>query len=587
MNEDTSKEKYEAPKTLSHGKSPDSSRDSEEAADELNILELMKDAGETEKTRPEQKPPEAKGPVPSQSPPPPPPKPAPAPTPPVRWREYAGLILSLILCDVTIYHGGGFAGFGLMFLVLSLILLFCARERKTQPIPCLLALSLLAVGARLIYLGSWGCVIAGMFLVTALAVSQRGYKPFIIETAFAGIEGFFRSYQNLREYDTGLRSRWKPGRSGLHPKALFAPLFAVTVFGMIFIMANPVLKDFFGDFSRDIWSHISIIVPKFTQILFWIFILWFTAGLLYPRINDGAFCYREDIRTKDLRPAPEYHYLSSRNVFLSLIVLFAVYFVFEFYYLWWREIPRGFRYSEYAHQGARWLTLALALSTVLIGFVFQGGVLLHGRLPFLRRLAWIWSVENFILAICAFHRTQIYVHFNGLSRLRIVALFGIAVVEAGFVLVVLKVAWGKNLLWLIRRHLWALGLTVLLFLLTPVDYIVTSYNVKQILSGNPAPTVQIAVHKIGPDGCLQLLPLVQYPNEEIREGVRALLAETYLQLEWEIARAKEKGWSYTQLSKRKALRTLLEHKGKWEDMFDAQKRSASLARFKRYGRQWY
>jgi len=56
-------------------------------------------------------------------------------------------------------------------------------------------------------------------------------------------------------------------------------------------------------------------------------------------------------------------YSAYRNTLMTLIVLFTIYLVFEFITLWRREFPPGFYYAGYAHQGAAWLTFALALAT--------------------------------------------------------------------------------------------------------------------------------------------------------------------------------------------------------------------------------
>ncbi|MBN1903233.1 DUF4173 domain-containing protein, partial [Candidatus Sumerlaeota bacterium] len=349
-----------------------------------------------------------------------------------------------------------------------------------------------------------------------------------------------------------------------------------------------VLKDFFGEWLKNFFENIKTLIPSWSQILFWGLILWSMSGLLYPRIEEFLFRKKETMDAEQYPLPPDHYYPAFRNILCSLILLFAAYLIFEFYYLWCREIPKGFRYSEYAHQGAAWLTFALALSTLVIGLIFQGGILRDSRLPFLKKLAWIWSLENLILAICAFHRTQIYVHYNGLSRMRVVAVFGIAVVVAGFILVVLKVAWQKNFIWLVRRHLWALALTILLYLLIPVDYFVTRYNVKQILSGNPAPAVQIAVHPIGPDGCLVLLDLLDCPDENVREGVRALLAKIQRKLEEKASKNKKLGWTFFQLAEINALESISLRSDQWKYYYKySEYRQEALQTFDSYGRKWY
>ncbi len=167
----------------------------------------------------------------------------------------------------------------------------------------------------------------------------------------------------------------------------------------------------------------------------------------------------------------------------------------------------------------------MALATAVLSLVFRGGVLRDPRLRRLRALGWIWSAENFVLTVAVYHRMAIYVDFNGMTPMRIVGLYGISAVVAGFALVLWKIGRGHSFGWLVRRQLWALALVVYLFALTPVDAICVRYNVWRILAGDPAPSVQISVHPIGPEGVLLLEPLLGSDDAIIREGVRAMLAQ--------------------------------------------------------------
>jgi hypothetical protein len=507
------------------------------------------------------------------------------PVPPIQLREYFALVLAVAVSDVTLFHGGGFAGYAVLFLSAPIILFLGAPIRETRWHLNILSLFLLVLGFRLFYLGWWFGAVLGFFLVAAFALALAGHKPFIVETFLGAIESVIDGIVKVTRY--GKRGQETCSKSHISIRSLIAPVCAVLIFGVIFVMANPVLRDFFRNLIERFWKEIKIFVPSVKQLLFWFFALWVTAGLLRPRFTNPFHIYKEEIDESRFSPAPAYAYAAGRNVLTSLIVLFAVYLVFEFYYLWFRKIATGFRYSEYAHEGAAWLTFALAISTFVLGAIFRGGLLLDRRIARLKKLAWVWSCENFVLAICTFHRTNIYISYNGLSRMRIVALGGISVVVVGFILVVCKVAREKSFFWLIRRQILALGITIFILFVMPVDYVVTRYNVGQIMSGNPAPTVQIVAHEIGPDGCVQLLPLLESRNQVVREGVRALLAKRQIELEIEVMTNAEKGWSYFQMASEQALRVLERNAAEWEKYFDPEARSNAFNRFNAYGRQWY
>ena len=270
-----------------------------------------------------------------------------------------------------------------------------------------------------------------------------------------------------------------------------------------------------------------------------------------------------------------------------MILLFAVYLAFEFATLWFREFEEGFYYSGYAHEGAAWLTVALALSTGILSVVFGGRILQDSRLPRLRRLAWIWSLENMLLAVAVYHRLYIYIGFNGMTRMRTVGIFGMSAVVVGFILVLWKIACNRDFIWLMRRHLWTLAVTIYLFALTPVDTLVVSYNVRRILSGDPAPSVQISVHPISSEGVLLLQPLVHCRDQTIAEGVCAMLAQRHEEAETLARRRREQGWTTFQIADHVVLTGLRAASSSWDKYADKGKRDTALESFHEYAYKWY
>jgi hypothetical protein len=223
----------------------------------------------------------------------------------------------------------------------------------------------------------------------------------------------------------------------------------------------------------------------------------------------------------------------------------------------------------------------------VLSLVFRGQVLDDPRLARLRLLAWIWSAESLLLALTVYHRMHIYIDFNGMTRMRIIGLFGISTVVVGFLLVVWKVAKNRDFAWLIQRQLWALALALFLYSLTPVDWLAHSYNVRQILAGDVAPAVQISVHPISAEGYLALQPLVNCPDERIREGVKAMLAQQEVVAEKRAAERRRLGWTTWQLGDLLLLEELRDNRQAWQAYRDDKPRERAIEAFKKYAYQWY
>jgi hypothetical protein len=174
-----------------------------------------------------------------------------------------------------------------------------------------------------------------------------------------------------------------------------------------------------------------------------------------------------------------------------------------------------------------------------------------------------------------------------MTRMRTVAFYGVTTVLVGFILVVWKIANGRDFVWLLRRHLWTLAIAVYLLAITPVDMLVHWYNVERVLAGDPAPSVQITEHPVSSEGVLMLHPLVDCDDAILREGIRAMLAERALELEGKTERRHEDHWTSYQAADALLLEQLRDCRGDWGMYTNDAKRRVALDAFRKYAYQWY
>jgi hypothetical protein len=161
-------------------------------------------------------------------------------------------------------------------------------------------------------------------------------------------------------------------------------------------------------------------------------------------------------------------------------------------------------------------------------------------------------------------------------------------VVVGFILVVWKIIHNHDFVWLMRRHLWTVAVAVYLFAITPVDAIVTSYNVRRILAGDPAPSVQITEHSTGAEGVLLLQPLLDCGDATIREGIAAMLAERQADAQLLAAEREQNGWTTYQIADQRLLESLDAPAAKWSKYTaDPARGKAAWNRFKDYAYKWY
>ena len=512
---------------------------------------------------------------------------------PVQWREFAALLAIVVVADLTLYRGHGSAGTALFLGAIPILFLLGSPVPSISRALWVIAGMLFVLAGRSVWCGSVLLLPIGLALLVAFAMSLSGQRPYVLETLVFASQSVWAGYRELAEFGRSLL-RARPGAARVPWLSVVLPTATALVFSTLFVLANPDLMAAFGeqitrwlDTTRD-WMMRA--APEPLEVLFWLAVLWISTGLLRPVMGGSGWDENSPDRADERRPAkqqPSPLYPAFRNTLIVVIALFAVYLVFEFKTLWFRVFPEGFHYSGYAHEGAAWLTVALGLATVVLSAIFRGDVLRDPRLPKLQRMAWIWSFENLLLALAVYNRLFIYIGFNGMTRMRIIGLFGISAVVVGFLLVVWKIARHRDFVWLIRRHLWTVAIAVYLWAITPVDMITVRYNVQRILSGDPAPSVQISVHPISSEGVPLLLPLLECDDPVIREGIHAMLADRLEQAESAAIRREQLGWTAYQIADEVLLERLRPAKPLWARYEDRGERAASLATFHEYAYQWY
>ena len=506
------------------------------------------------------------------------------------WRAGMILIAMIALVDVTLYRSVGFAG-PAVFFPGAVALLLWGRGRIEWNTSLIVVKSLLILlSASMIWAGGYGQIIAAVWLLIAANLSAQGLTPYLLESTIAlaalvpGGYEFLHGFQlNWRRLVLDPVDHARPSRA----MNFLLPIMSVIVFGTIFVLANPDVIKELSTMLSGFYEHIQIWMSHFSafEIVVWCVTLWLTAGLLCPAVRNAIDA--SGVLRNEANPSYDHPMFKPfRNTLATLISLFVVYLIFEFFTLWFREFPAGFHYSGYAHEGAAWLTVALGLATLTLSLIFRGSMMNDPRVASLKKLAWVWSALNFLLAASVYNRLLIYVDFNGMTRMRVVGLLGISAVVGGFVFVLVKIVQRQRFIWLIRRQLWVLAIAVYLYLTVPVDMLVHRYNVQRILAGSVAPCVQISEHPITDDALPQLLPLLKSDNQSIREGIRALLRNRLILLQSATGQNPQH-WTSTQIGKTHALQKLQAAEASLQQVSTDTSASSALQSFHDYAMQWW
>jgi hypothetical protein len=456
------------------------------------------------------------------------------------WREPIAVLATVILADTTIYHGAGFSGLALLVGILPLLFFFGVTKLHWNYQTFIFGGLALLTALKLLWCGNEMVLLLGLGTLFLFAAVQVGVPLYLGKLRPYATNWLIAAPLNFGDYcqwfcrQKGVGKIFEPAKQA----AVLVPLGLLFVFGLIFVCANPDLQENI-QICWDafiVWlGHFSDWIPTVGQVFLWIAVVWLMLGSLRPwKIGLSAPVKPETTALETISPAEQEKtvlYYAYFNSFISLCLLFSVYLVFEFAKNWTRDFPPGFNYSQHMHDGATFLTAALALSTIVLCTVFRGKTLLDPRIRMIKRLALIWIALNFLLALAVYNRLYIYIDLNGLSQRRIAGLLGTTAVILGLVMVMRMILLGRGFRWLVYRYAWSVLAIIFIGYVFPFAWYVSHYNVSRVMKGDLAPSVFLFPRHADdvPDAehCLASLPLLESDDEIIRDGAKAIFAKYY------------------------------------------------------------
>jgi uncharacterized protein DUF4153 len=513
---------------------------------------------------------------------------------PLRAWDTLVIILLAIAADICLYSYPGGTGSGVLFLVAMVGLVTAAPGRGRNAPPALvLTIALLAgISAWTLW---WLPTCLGWLALGALAIKLHRPEWSITELIWAvPWTAVLAPLKLLGHLCRSMSARTAARTAGrwFRARVVLVPIIVCLLFLVIFYNASPVfaqtLDDLFETFTN--WFEDFFHLFTFGRMLTWLLWLMLFAALIRPVVRSWianllARCTENLEPPKNMQSS---NYATAVSTLLSVNLLFLLFNIQDSVYLYFKaELPPGIAYYKFAHNGCGWLTVGLILSTAVIGLIFRGRMNFHPRGGLLRALACVWVLLNGVMAVGALRRLQMYVNYNGLTRLRLVGLYGVVLVIVGLAVMVWKVRKAKNFAWLVRRDLLAFWIIAVLLALTPRDTVCVQYNVSEVMSGNHRPLATIMGKTWAAGALPRMIPLLDYEGEKqetIRKGVAGLLGRRLLKLR----AATTERWTEWQWADAWALGRLEQVAGRLDTTLPLEgHRSPAESRLGSYARRWW
>lgn len=320
---------------------------------------------------------------------------------------------------------------------------------------------------------------------------------------------------------TKIRPAWRYARFA------FIPVFIVSMFYSIYAFANPKFAELSSDFIIYSGDFLSSPFEYFT--LAWvgfIFMGLLVSGSIILTPAKEWFKDRQAGRNENLirerRIIDEFarfNMLALKNeyrialmVICSLNVLLFVVNIIDIKYLWLdfsEQTPTEL--SQFVHAGTYLLIISILLAMAVLIYFFRNNLNFYKNNQILRVAAYLWVIQNAMLALSVGVRNFKYIDAYGLAYKRIGVVVFLVLTLFGLLTMFFKIRDTKSVYYLLKTNAWALYIILAITCFVNWDVMITRYNLK-------ADTKTIDVHFLLEDVSDKNL-FILYENEErIREA---------------------------------------------------------------------
>jgi len=385
----------------------------------------------------------------------------------------------------------------LLFTLLALAALFTfhPESRRSRSV-LLLASGLLACALVVVLNNSLFAKIMYWisFVITAGMVQQRELK-FLFYGLLLAITNFLKVPVNMM--NTFDKSRTKSGQwqSALrYGKLVILPSFVVLIFFQLYFSASLKFAEISTRFAERLGEIFTFDI-SIQRVLFF-FLGLFTIGMLLYKSNIDYFKNIENRFSDTLqrhRQNSNFNFgipkvlglkqeYQAAIILLGLLnILLLIVNLLDVRYVWFdRTLASPQELSLYVHEGTYVLIASVLFAVGVLLYHFRNNLNFYPDNHLLLQLAYVWIVQNAILATSVAVRNWRYVAEYGLAYKRIGVFIFLVILVTGLVFLYLKIKEQRSFFYLLRRNSWAIWIILLLATTVNWDMAITRFNLSDI-----------------------------------------------------------------------------------------------------------
>ncbi len=286
-----------------------------------------------------------------------------------------------------------------------------------------------------------------------------------------------------------------------HLKLSVVPLIVVALFYNIYSLANPE----FAALGAWFWSGIDAFFTNWfnyfspERLLFWVSGLFVVTGFLVqqPFLTNwfkklGVDHHFKLNRTWIKRKNVTFSMIGLKSEYRMAILVIAILNVLIFIvnlvdiqHVWlsYKEGRSPVELSNYVHSGTYLLIVSILMAMGILLYFFRRNINFLPHNEWLKKLSYIWIVQNAVLALSVGMRNVHYVETYGLAYKRIGVFIFLALTIVGLYTMYLKIRDKLTTYFLVQHNTWVLYFAMAFLTMIDWDVEITKYNLS---TQNPA-----------------------------------------------------------------------------------------------------
>ncbi len=279
----------------------------------------------------------------------------------------------------------------------------------------------------------------------------------------------------------------------LYARFAIIPLAFLCVFYAIYAVANPKFADisarfasYTGEFIVRPFQYFSLEWIIFIALGFILIatVIWTPISEWFKELQAQKSEVLLRQRNRD-KPLPKFtgmmdlknEYRIAIMVIASLNALLLIVNMTDIRYIWLdfsEQSPVAL--SQFVHEGTYLLIISIALAMAVLLYFFRNNLNFYQENRWLRLGAYLWVIQNAMLALSVGMRNIKYIDANGLAYKRIGVMIFLILTLYGLFTMFIKVRDIKSSYYLLKTNAWALYIVMTIACFINWDVAITRYN---------------------------------------------------------------------------------------------------------------